>query len=367
MGHTATKCAKSKCYNCNGIGHISFHCKEPKRARRGKPQNVKRVVAMVPKFSSKMVVAGENFVAGIDTQSDLCLVGKTFANGAGIDEPKFAYKIWGFNYGVNQEEQTYFGRTRYEVQVDGLKIDQVPFHVVNDEVMVTDVWMGQPLLERENVSMKVDGGKISFHESVKIGENLQSIEPRKLVADEKTVLEAHSINFIQMKVEKFDTGIVYLQQELSQIDGLKVMEGITSVENGCIRVPVVNQEAAAVQIKKGRKIGRIEVFDVPSLQCSEVRKITTEGRSEILLKDISVGEGVASENARKLVELINEFQDCFATNLLEVGKFENLKMEIELASLKIINLRRYPYSAAQQKEIDTMMDIRHNDDIWMIC
>uniref|UniRef100_T1JFD7 Uncharacterized protein n=1 Tax=Strigamia maritima TaxID=126957 RepID=T1JFD7_STRMM len=81
-------------------------------------------------------------------------------------------------------------------------------------------------------------------------------------------------------VEKSNDGVFYLQQEISQIDGLKVLEGITSVENGCVRVPVVNQGAAAVQIKKGRKIGQIEeIFDAPSLQCSEQYEENTDGNS----------------------------------------------------------------------------------------
>lgn len=71
----------------------------------------------------------------------------------------------------------------------------------------------------------------------------------------------------------------------------------------------------------------------------------------ILEKDVNIGTQVPLNISRQLIKLINEFRDCFAQNLPELGKTTLTEMTIDLS-----DVRPYRLSYSEREVVREMID-----------
>lgn len=79
-------------------------------------------------------------------------------------------------------------------------------------------------------------------------------------------------------------------------------------------------------------------------------------RKLITQQDLIIGKGQPKEVIRELITIINDYRDCVATNLFELGQVTNCVMDIkEIPGSRPVASKPYRASHAERKEISRII------------
>lgn len=287
-----------KCFNCNLYGHISRECEKPKRST--KSETTARVQTVedtkVNKYLKDVVINGRETVTGIiDGGSSICTVKDSTASQLRLVRTFGKKELYAFG---NTQTPAVICDAKIDatIEVDGVSA-KVELWVVANNAQTADVIVGRTYTELPHVAY------------LKVGENL--IFGRQ---DDELFKKVLPVRRVNLKV--IENG------ELKQ-DTVNLIRAVAGEDE--YKVPVMGQWQPNAVVPKDQVIGYVRPRKQDGRQ---TEKANTESRRAITRDDLNVSSSTSEPDVQKLLELVNEYRDCFALAVREIGCTNLLKMEI---------------------------------------
>ncbi|KAK9736992.1 hypothetical protein QE152_g11084 [Popillia japonica] len=128
-------------------------------------------------------------------------------------------------------------------------------------------------------------------------------------------------------------------------------------ENGETNIPVINVTGREIEVKEDEKMFR-------GVQCEEVAEIVScinqvreeENRKPLTREEINLNPNVNDKDESNLIKILNDYRDCFAKNLQELGVSSTVKCKIETVTEEPVTFRPYRLSYAEREKVRCMVD-----------
>ena len=186
------------------------------------------------------------------------------------------------------------GIVTQQVILDQLKPKEVEFRVVPDTVQEYDIMLGRPFTESLDVSYTRVGYELNFmNVDPSISEDSEP-DRKYFIAEEEKVMKPDRVNFIK-----------------------------ANSEVGVLELPITIYATEKFKIKVGQKIGN-DILAIEEVHRSLKRD---KPMSEM---EIHTDEQVTLSQRQQLFNFFNEYLDCVARDISELGCTNNLGMEIQL-------------------------------------
>nr|CAI5846281.1 unnamed protein product [Callosobruchus analis] len=130
---------------------------------------------------------------------------------------------------------------------------------------------------------------------------------------------------------------------------------IITLEHGEAAIPVYNLTAYDAKMDANIKLTKGEYCSEQVEQHLEVNTVVIDG-AEDMNTDINVNLNIGVKK-QQLVNLINQYKDCFATNLTDLGLSDQVECKIETVNDEAVTYRPYRLSASerQKRHIDHVL------------
>lgn len=372
-GHPYYKCTKpiTKCKRCNRIGHDNDDCKlEPYTPMNSNTNNIEtefvKKTLKIDSFNNsnekyyKTVLCNDNlFKAYVDFGSECTLIRKTEAELLNL--PKHIDKIPVIKgFGQSSVVPFYWSKVN-------LKIDEVESNtevlVIDDIYMQTPMLIGQNFTELPYVMVLKDYSKLTFYQSPSLNSIDKCGALLKLYV--MNTVEVSKTSIVPVYANSNFTGDIFIGGYVSIQSGREfcLLQGAFNICNGKGEVVVVNLSPLTITLKKDFMIARSIPFTEQKV-CQVNRILRDAFRMEPLNKDdIKIGPGLTNEQIEKLYNLLQNYRDCFAVNLGEIGCAVDVEMKIELTDNKPIVYRPYRLSYHEREKVREAIDELLQNDI----
>ncbi|XP_064466392.1 uncharacterized protein LOC135377709 [Ornithodoros turicata] len=376
-----------KCYNCNEYGHVARDCSRPKRAllclRCGKTGHTQRHCSDFVKRNETNVVGKPsedvqqpqvllkkvrwngkaNLVGMIDTGSSGCLLRKSAAECCGAEVQLEAAPLYGFGNSAVPATRT-IGKCTADLEIDGVVGKNVSVLVVPDQAQTVDLLVGRTFTELPYITYARIGGVLRFwHRDDCPFSHLEPDQVNtqlRLKAKKDELLQEGTVNWITLTADENLSGEVSYRQCGE--------EYFIDMQQGEIKVPVVCTERGGTKIRRGQRMGKAVLFepdqsgDSGESPCTDFNPaeegtsasdtlLVTERRL-IDLGEVKVGPIVDEQQKAELVDLLNEYRQCFAMIPEELGCTNVLEMKIEeIPGSTPVAVRPYRASAIEREMI----------------
>ncbi|UYV78553.1 hypothetical protein LAZ67_16001984 [Cordylochernes scorpioides] len=151
------------------------------------------------------------------------------------------------------------------------------------------------------------------------------------------------------------------------------------VVDGKTTVPIISAGKGKLRVRKNQCVGRVELLNlddvVVNLDVAEDSFQTKneekrEGQDQmkrkrpILPEDINVNHSLTSKERQEILDVVNEYRDCFALGMEELGCTDVTKMDIkEVDGSKPVCLRPYKTTASEREAIREIVRERKDNGI----
>nr|CAI5822065.1 unnamed protein product [Callosobruchus analis] len=124
---------------------------------------------------------------------------------------------------------------------------------------------------------------------------------------------------------------------------------IITLEHGEAAIPVYNLTAYDAKMDANIKLTKGEYCSEQVEQHLEVNTVVIDG-AEDMNTDINVNLNIGDKK-QQLVNLINQYKDCFATNLTDLGLSDQVECKIETVNDEAVTYRPYRLSASERQKV----------------
>ncbi|GBM07784.1 hypothetical protein AVEN_33080-1 [Araneus ventricosus] len=267
----------------------------------------------------------------IDTGSSCCLLKTSVAQKLKLIPEPTVNEIYGFG---NQKMPalTSMGRITADIEVDNVKGEGISVYFVPDEVQPLDIIIGRTWLDLPHIAYTRIGNRvhIGYREdepfrNFPIDENISRI---CLKALEATKLEKSTVDLVSSRAESIENGLIMIENPSEDIGCL------LEVKDGKTCVPLANIGDKNIEFLKDQCLGRAEVIELCSnVKVKERMQISNNltnfiEKVPIILSEINIDSNIENERKQELVQLLNEYRDCFALNISELRSTNLTKMDI---------------------------------------
>lgn len=350
-GHTVLRCPQpiKRCGNCNKIGHDSETC----FSKQAKP-NGKTVMTVLDgsspeqKYFKVTKVNGVPFEAFIDFGSECCMVRMSdfYKIDHSFDVEELP-TLRGFGNSVVQV----LGKRQVCVSVDGVEA-QIELLVVPDNAMHVPLMIGQTFTEQAHIVVHKTSEKLQFltaFDAVTYNSKVDLFCTNDItLANGVSIVEVHTDSSVQ--------GEVYVEGGLRVIADVvfSVPSGLYSVREGGIGELVVNIPAdKTVTLTKNYLLarGRVAKEEDPVLHTNVMKVTKSDNKvTRISDADVCVGDGILPSERKQLLTLLNNYRECFAFDMSELGVTSVGEMSIALDDNEPVVYRPYRL-AFREKEV----------------
>ncbi|CAH2216071.1 jg26524, partial [Pararge aegeria aegeria] len=373
-GHPYFRCTKPilKCKRCNRIGHDNDGCKlEPfvsansksNQAGNTAEKNTLKIDCYNEsnaKFFKSVLINDRTFKAYVDFGSECTLLRKTDAEVLNLVKNFDNVPVV---KGFGQSSVIPLYKTTVSARIDEIESD-IEALVVDDVYMQTSLIIGQNFTELPFITVLKDSSTLTFYKSPSLA----------LSEDPKGILKLYITNRIQVSKTSFVpvhsgcdfTGDVFIKGYSAVEIGKEfhLLQGAFSISNGKGVVIVTNLSPSPVTLEPNVLIARSIPFNEQKV--SQISRIVKDSSTmEPLNKDdIQTGPGLDSDQIDRLYLLLQNYRDCFATKLNEIGCTVDVEMKIDLADNKPIIYRPYRLSHHEREQVrETIDELLLNDII----
>lgn len=355
-----------KCYNCGRHGHVSKDCSRPRRpltcgncGQEGhlkkscdKPCRTVEVSALpsssgqnviindsnvtnspLTKLLKETIIKGTKVLSLVDTGSSSCTIQASAAIKCGLQIGPSFEVLRGFG-NINLEPVKVLGETTTDIMIDEVVGRDVLLLVVPDNAQSVEVLIGRTYTELAYIAyVRIDDvfrfgyrNELPFKDLV-IQEVNQTIR-FNVVKDQE--LQSNCINFVQV-----------LPEPRMGNDGRDII------------IPVINESQKHIALAKGQYLDKICL----SINDGSQQVATSpNSMNPLTLTELKVGTGIDHQQTEELLALVNEFRDCFATNLSELGCTHLATMDIkEKPGSGPIASRPYKTNAMERETIKSIV------------
>ncbi|XP_064211658.1 uncharacterized protein LOC103313554 isoform X2 [Tribolium castaneum] len=325
-GHVATKCPKPRieCKKCGRIGHVDAECRRGNVVKENmSKQALTTSVADASNNKNYYIdikVNGKPTRAYIDSGAEPVLVKQSVARELGLMWQPSLHLIRGYGQGITKVH----GEVEVELEVDLVKAN-VKALIVEDSAQRVPVIVGQTFLNagantiiaNEEAVRVVDGNNESIQAF------LGQLPTRKVAlwAEEETVIPPQSIGCIRIKAKDDGwKGAYYVEGCQRPRPGFEhVVHRCVTCDGGLVTVRNLSHQdlvyrkaqivARAEPCEQERTVTTVSVFSVGKVEVKSFQ------RWELLTQ---VNKNLDPAQFEQLLQLVNEFRDCFARNVAEI-------------------------------------------------
>lgn len=363
-GHIAPKCRKEaqKCTKCSRLGHLTEYCKQgPITDNRINIPNmdsnvinkVKRIVAQSKPedniYNKDIRLCGTIKTAFIDFGSQCTILKQSVAKDLNFTMSFDNLPlIKGFAHGTLKP----IGRVHVDINIDFVNANVEAF-VVPDEFLSTDVLIGQNVTEMSDVVVFKTNSSLILYSDKAV------TDKTKLFVLEDVVIKG--IETVSVRCDAEYTGHFYLPGNISYKNGEEIitLPGVYFIKEGRGEVPVISLTKESILLTKDKLLARVCLLPLrtDSLPTSppaefQVNKLTLTNDSSIIddktitVDMLNIDSDLTQMQEQELLTLVNEFRDCFALDMTELGISNVTEMHIQLQDNTPVSYKPYrlPYS-----------------------
>lgn len=339
-GHRATDCPKKKiqCTKCKWYGHEADTCLG---------QKVKVIHTEKPAKQQGHVECKINeilLIGFIDSGSEISLMREVVAHELQLNiEPK---RVPIFGYG-NVSSGTTLGTVEVHLKL-GYYEATVTVHVVPDNLQKEELLIGQNVLGRADLTAMTNQGNWWFIPTATDDSSPATLSPKRALQSPHAVeIPPKCLHMYKVTTNENNETSIYIEGGLRGRE-LYIPPCVTSTQG---YVPVLNLSEKPVKVKSQQVIVRgVHAHLDPSM--SDLKQI--EGKWKPFTLDALNGlveDNVKTEQKQQLLNIINEFRDCFAINLAELGNCNISTMEINLHDPSPVVYRPYRLSHKEREYV----------------
>lgn len=299
---------------------------------------------MDDKFRKKVYINGLGFDSYVDLGSQCTLIKESIARNI-LDCQTWRLENLPYLRGFGNSLIQPVGACVVNLVIDEVKLN-VDLIVVPDRFLNYDVLIGQTITEQPHIEVHKDNRNLVIKSN--------HIERRFTLRVHKTV-NIYGDAMVRINTDGDFSGKIYIED--SQRPKFKIMGGKIDITRGMGYVLVGNSKHLSLEFQKDEIIarGKYYVENVNSATCLIINKICCE-RSNLTLDDLNIGDQINEIQKRQLLGLINEYRDCFAKSLPELGCTNITRMEVELKDANPVVYRPYRLSHTERAEVRSMVD-----------
>lgn len=357
LGHTVPKCTKAiqKCPKCNRMGHLGEHCKRD--ADKDKhPLNPVNKVQLIEAsktshniYTKNITVNGIPKTAFVDFGSECTLIKQSTSDELKLDTSTVGLPVLkGFASGVVLP----LGKASIEISVDFVTA-VVDVFIVHNEFLNTDVLVGQTLTELPEVRVYKTNSNLVLYSAV--------AEAEKSEVYVKSDVEINGLVGVDIHLGSKHTGLIYLPGNTCFKTGeeMVIPQGLYAVKNGVGKILVINLSGDKFTLLRGKLIARANLLPISLAIYSDFQRADKLGiynltvdqpsnnKPDPLTMDmLKIGSETTDKQRQLLLNLVNEYRDCFALNVSELGTSTISEMHITLTDSSPVSYKPYrlPYS-----------------------
>lgn len=372
-GHPYFKCTKPivKCKRCSRIGHDNDGCKlEPytpmiQNKNHVENESEKRTLKIDSynntneKYFKTISVNDHPVTAYIDFGSECTLMRKTDA-----ESLKLYKKFDGIPVvkGFGQSSVIPMYRSNVNVKIDEVE-STIEVLVVEDMHMQTSIMIGQNFTELPYITVLKDSSKLTFYQSPAQTSFDKCEGTLKLYVT--NTIEVSKTTIVPVHADSSYTGDVFIEGYNAIESGreFRLLQGAFSICEGKGEVVITNLSSSTITLKQNVLIARSIPFTEHKV-CQVNRIVTDPSVMEPLNKnEIKTGPELNDVQKEKLYMLLQNYRDCFATNLGEIGCGVDVEMKIEVVDNKPIVYRPYRLSHYEREQVRQTIDELLENDI----
>lgn len=367
-GHIAAKCAKPKieCQHCHLLGHDVTNCW--KKNKDTTATDSKSVLCCssrnndIPSLSATntdsnscyfidCTVNGHLMRGYVDSGSSAVTIRDTETTNLNLHRKPVHVLLRGYGGG------SVFAHFAVELDLSvDLAFATVTALVVPSQMQQVPIIVGQPFINNKNVVMVVREGQVRlFHKADVNLSTVDTLPSRKIniYVKETTIIPPHHLGHISVEsAERSGESYVDLQYRPWPLQFHIIPRCILNLNEETV-LPILNTSDQPVQYSKGRIIAR-GVTCTPGNDennCIDVNTVTSHILAKFRLPDININEAISPKDKKMLLEVVNRYRSCFATNLSQLGKSSFSKMSIKLADDTPITYRPYRISYFEREKV----------------
>ncbi|KFM72496.1 Retrovirus-related Pol polyprotein from transposon 17.6, partial [Stegodyphus mimosarum] len=383
-GITHNEKGEPKCFSCNNFGHISKDCPLPKpvvicrkcnktghKAKNcvtkadnnhsnDKNYSIEQVSENSEESNSYLKKAklnnSEEVQALIDTGSSCCLLRTSVAQKLKVKPEPAVNELYGFG---NQRVPavTSIGMIKADIEVDNVKGQGINIYLVPDNAQPVDLIIGRTWLDLPYIAYVRIGKRFHFgyredelFSNLEIDEKINRVCLKALEANE---LEKNTISLVSSQADFVENGLIMIENSSEGIGCL------LEIKNGATCIPMINVGDRSVKLQKDQCVGRAEEVELClNTEISELssnpakRENINNMKVPISLSDVKIGSNLNVDHQQELLRLLNEYRDCFALNISELGCTDLIKMDIkEIEGSTPVCMKPYRTNASERAAI----------------
>lgn len=366
-GHPFRMCPKPqiKCTRCLRVGHKVENCtvnigdRENKQTMVSTPKTM-CITADSPnsKFYKNAFINDSSVKAFVDFGSEVCLLTKSESRKLGLQCDSALTPLKGFGNGIVNS----IGKVSFNLTIDGV-CAHVNCHIVEDQYLDVPLLVGQSYTEQSHVLVYKNANKLQFIDG---GSNFPFSQTEISEDNVVKVLSAIDVNIdaqttpsiVQVCTEpKFD-GHILLNGKLigHPINQYILCGGVYTVKNGLADINIT-LVSPSVQFYQGMVIGRATKVSVVNRLTETTNEVAVSdgSGSTINENDIRVGDSIDKEQKDKLLRVLNDYKNCFATDLKSLGCTNAAEMRIEVNNTRPVIYRPYRLSQKEREQVRDMV------------
>lgn len=356
IGHTFYKCTQpiKRCDKCNKVGHEGPNCLD-KTDTSNKSKTVLRISTEPDNDSKYFKIAtlnGQDLNCFVDFGSQCTLLRESVA--------KTLTDSWSMTdlpvlRGFGESCINCLGKCTVDINVDSARAT-VDAYVVPDHLLQVPLLLGQTFTEQDHV--------VVFKTNEQLNITMNSIKNISLYAKNSVNVDGYTEIDVYTKPEY--SGDLFIEPSLchSLQRQYEVLQSVVRLSNGLGKIIVKNIQAHCkivkdVLIVRGCPLKESQVVDINRIeQCPKNTNVTV-----IDATMINVDENAGHEQVEKLTQMLNEFRDCFAFSVKELGCINDIEMNIKLNDSTPVVYRPYRLAHVERQTVRDMIQELENSEI----
>lgn len=359
-----------KCYNCGEEGHPSFRCKQPlkkcelcfklghlgtgcpNRKNAGPKPEEKSVLFITnkdnkdSKYFKKALINSEEITCFIDMGSQCTMMRESEANRI--------IKLWNVDNlpllkGFGDGKVRAIGKCLVNVSIDSVGADTLVL-IVPDNTLNIPLLVGQSFTEQDHITIT------KTSDSLQIASKNHCKDKILLYVSQDSIIRG--LCEVDVYTQPIFDGDLIIEQKLRQEPRkeYEILRGYCNVKNGKGKLVMRGFSHREFMIPKDSLVLRTYPADILNVNLIEDRHYDTQKltnptlrKEHINREDISVDDQTDKETVSELLNLLNEFRDCFAFSTPEIGCTKATEMEIHLSDRTPVVYRPYRLSHSQRE------------------